>query len=87
VEFLLFPPGSDEVQSSVDLKVRDMEIFDNVPTSTWRKFVTYCQDSGERQVGSDMVRLECLVVKPVPELAATEFVLKVPHLLRFHYSC
>ncbi|KAF8254138.1 hypothetical protein K440DRAFT_157128 [Wilcoxina mikolae CBS 423.85] len=85
VDFLLFPPGSDEVQSSVDLKVRDMEIFDNVPTSTWRKFVTYCQDSGERQVGSDMVRLECLVVKPVPELAATELVLKANILpLRLH---
>jgi len=87
VDSLLFPPGSDEVQSSVDVKVRDMEIFDNVPTSTWRKFVTYCQDSGERQVGSDMLRLECLVVKPVPELAATELVLKVPHLFHSHYSC
>lgn len=77
VDFWLFPPESKEVQSSVDVRVRDLEIFDNVPTSTWKKFVTYCQDCGDRQVGSDMVRLECMVVKPVPELAATELVLKV----------
>lgn len=77
VDFWLFPPESMEVQSSVDVRVRDLEIFDNVPTSTWKKFVTYCQDCGDRQVGSDMVRLECMVVKPVPGLAATELVLKV----------
>jgi autophagy-related protein 2 len=85
VDFLLFPPGSDEVQCSIDAKVRDLEIFDNVPTSTWRKFVTYCQDGGEREFGSDMIRLEVLVVKPVPELAATELVVKANILpLRLH---
>jgi autophagy-related protein 2 len=77
VDFWLLPPGSGEVQLSVDVRVRDLEIFDNVPTSTWRKFVTYCQEAWERESGSDMVRLECLVVKPVPELAATELVIKV----------
>ena len=85
VDFLLFPPGSDEVQLSVDAKIRDLEIFDNVPTSTWRKFVTYCQECGEREINSDMVRLECMVVKPVPELAATELILKANILpLRLH---
>lgn len=77
VDFLLFPPDSGEVVSSVEVRVRDLEIFDHVPTSTWRKFVTYCRDAGERELGSDMVRLECLVVKPVKELAATELVIKV----------
>jgi autophagy-related protein 2 len=86
VDFLLFPPGSDEVQCSVDAKVRDLEIFDNVPTSTWRKFVTYCHDGvGEREFGSDMIRLEILVVKPVPDLAAIELVIKANILpLRLH---
>lgn len=77
VDFLLFPPDSGETQSSVDVRVRDLEIFDNVPTSTWRKFVTYMQDAGERETGSNMVHLEVMNVKPVPDLAATEIVLRV----------
>lgn len=85
VEFLLFPPDSREVQSSVDVRVGDLVIYDKMPSSTWIKFVTYCHDSGEREVGSDMVRLEVLVVKPVPDLAATELVIKVNVLpLRLH---
>ncbi|KAI5859035.1 hypothetical protein BZA05DRAFT_346478 [Tricharina praecox] len=85
VDFLLFPPTSDEVQLSVDARIRDLEIFDNVPTSTWRKFVTYCQECGDREINSDMVRLECMVVKPVPGLAATELILKANILpLRLH---
>ncbi|RPA94316.1 hypothetical protein L873DRAFT_1701881 [Choiromyces venosus 120613-1] len=68
VDFLLFPPDMGETQSSVDLRVRDLEIFDNVPTSTWRKFVTYMQDAGVRETGSNMVHLEIMNVKPVPEL-------------------
>lgn len=81
VDFLLFPSEVGEVVSSVEVRIKDLEIIDNVPTSTWRKFVTYCRDSGERELGSDMVKLECLVVKPVKELAATELVIKVSVLL------
>lgn len=77
VDFLLFPPEAGETQSSVDVRVRDLEIIDNVPTSTWKKFVTYMQDAGGRETGSNMVHLEVMNVKPVPELAASELVLKV----------
>lgn len=77
VDFLLFPPDMGETQSSIDLRVRDLEIIDNVPTSTWRKFVTYMQDAGVRETGSNMVHLEIMNVKPVPELAASEIVLRV----------
>jgi len=77
VDFLLFPPDMGETQSSVDLRVRDLEIFDNVPTSTWRKFVTYMQDAGVRETGSNLVHIEIMNVKPVPELAASEIVLRV----------
>lgn len=77
VDFLLFPPDMGETQSSVDLRVRDLEIFDNVPTSTWRKFVTYMQDAGVRETGSNMVHVEIMNVKPVPGLAASEIVLRV----------
>ncbi|KAI1087368.1 hypothetical protein F5B19DRAFT_77705 [Rostrohypoxylon terebratum] len=85
VDLVTFPPDSGETQSSVDVRVKDLDIFDHVPTSTWKKFATYDQDAGEREMGSNMVHLEILNVKPVPELAASEIVLKAALLpLRLH---
>ncbi|KAK6583160.1 hypothetical protein PZA11_004236 [Diplocarpon coronariae] len=85
VDFVAFPPGSGETQSSVDIRVKDFEIFDHVPTSTWRKFATYMQDAGERETGTSMIHVEILNVKPVPDLAAAEIVLKATVLpLRLH---
>lgn len=84
-DFLAFPPGSGEVESSVDIRVKKLEIFDHIPTSTWKKFATYMQDAGEREVGTNMVHIELLNVKPVAELAASEMVVKVTVLpLRLH---
>lgn len=84
-DVLAFPPGSGEVESSVDVRIKKLEIFDHVPTSTWKKFATYMQDAGEREVGTSMVHIELLNVKPVAELAASEMVLKVSVLpLRLH---
>lgn len=77
VDFVLFPQNGGKTQSSIDLKVRDMEIIDNVPTSTWKKFVTYMRDAGNRETGSQMAHIEVLNVKPVPTLAASELVIKV----------
>lgn len=76
-DLVVFPPDSEETQSSLDVRVRDLEIYDHVPTSTWRKFATYMHEAGERESGTSMVHLEILTVKPVPELAASEIVLKV----------
>ncbi|KAK0107371.1 autophagy- protein 2 [Cadophora gregata] len=85
VDLVSFPPGSGETQSSVDIRVHDFEIFDHVPTSTWRKFATYMQDAGERETGTNMIHIEILNVKPIPELAAAEIVLKATVLpLRLH---
>ncbi|KAJ5259540.1 hypothetical protein N7478_012521 [Penicillium angulare] len=75
-DLVVFPPGSDETQSSLDVRVQDLEIFDHVPTSTWKKFATYMHEAGERESGSSMVHLEILTVRPVLELAASEIVLK-----------
>lgn len=79
-DFVVFPPGSEETQSSLDVRVKDLEIFDHVPTSTWKKFATYMHEAGERETGTCMLHLEVLTVKPVPELAASEIVLKVSRL-------
>jgi autophagy-related protein 2 len=84
-DFITFPPGSGEVESSVDVRVKDLEIIDQLPTSTWKKFATYMQDAGEREVNTSMVHIEILNVKPVADLAASEMVLKLSVLpLRLH---
>ena len=84
-DFVALPPGSGEVQSSVDVRVHKLEIFDNVPTSTWKKFATYLHDAGEREVDTSMVHVEMLNVQPVPDLAASEIVMKITILpLRLH---
>lgn len=54
VDLVTFPPGTGETQSSVDVRIRDLDIFDHVPTSTWKKFATYDQDVGEREMGTSM---------------------------------
>lgn len=76
-DVIVFPPDSGDTQSSLDIRVRDLEIFDHVPTSTWKKFATYMHEAGERESGTDMIHLEILNVKPVPNLAASEIILKV----------
>jgi autophagy-related protein 2 len=84
-DVVVFPPGSGETQSSIDVRVRDLDIFDHLRSSTWRKFATYLHDAGERESGTNMVHLEILNVKPVPDLAASEMILKATVLpLRLH---
>lgn len=75
-DFFAFAPGA-ETQSSTDVRITDFEIFDHVPTSTWKKFATYMRDAGPREARKPMVHLEICNVRPVPELEATELVLRV----------
>ncbi|KAI9742301.1 MAG: autophagy- protein 2 [Claussenomyces sp. TS43310] len=85
LDLVAFPPGSGETQSSVDIRVHDFDIFDHIPTSTWKKFATYMHDAGERESGSSQIHIEILNVKPMPDLAASEIVLKATVLpLRLH---
>ena len=86
-DVVVFPPGSGETESSIDIRVQDLEIFDHVPTSTWKKFATYMYDAGERESGTSMIHIEILNVKPVPNLAASEIVLKVsPQMLVIDFA-
>ena len=85
LDLVVFPPCSGETQSSIDIRVQDLDIFDHVPTSTWKKFATCMYNTGERQSGSSMVHIEIMNVRPVPELAASEIILKATLLpLRLH---
>ncbi len=84
MEFFLYPSGLSEVVSSGTLQVGNLEIIDNVPTSTWKKFTTY-DSTYPRRYQSAMVILELLNVLPVATLLASEGILKVKVLpLRLH---
>ncbi|KFY12311.1 hypothetical protein V492_03953 [Pseudogymnoascus sp. VKM F-4246] len=84
-DIIAFPPGTGETQSSIDIRVHDFDIYDHVPTSTWKKFATYMHDAGEREAGSSQIHIELLNVRPVAELAASEIVLRATVLpLRLH---
>lgn len=85
VDMVAFPPDTGETLSSIDVRVQNLDVFDHVPTSTWKKFATYDQDKGEREMGTSMAHLELLNVKPLPSLGASEIVLRVTVLpLRLH---
>ncbi|KAF1998681.1 hypothetical protein P154DRAFT_469201 [Amniculicola lignicola CBS 123094] len=85
MDLIVFPPGSGETQNSINVRVKDFEIFDHVPSSTWKKFVTCLLDPTSREMGRPMINLELLTVRPVTELAASELVIKVTVLpLRLH---
>ncbi|KAF2713551.1 hypothetical protein K504DRAFT_140036 [Pleomassaria siparia CBS 279.74] len=85
VDLVLYPPNSGETQNSVNVRLQEFEIYDHVPSSTWKKFVTSLIPPGQREMGKPMINLELLTVKPVTELAASELVIKVTVLpLRLH---
>ncbi|MDI1490260.1 MAG: autophagy- protein 2 [Ramalina farinacea] len=84
-DFVVYPPGQRQTQSSIRLLVQDLEIFDHVPTSTWKKFATYMSDAGEREYDRSMVDILILDIRPIPELAASELAIKASILpLRLH---
>lgn len=78
-----FSPG--QTLASIDLRVNNLEIFDRLPTSTWKKFATYDMDAGERELGTNMVHVELVALKTKSHLAAVENVLRATVLpLRLH---
>lgn len=85
-DVLVFPPGEGDVVSSVDVRVKDLEIFDKVPTSTWRKFLTHLEtNSSTREMSKPMFHIQMDNVKTLESHSASEIVLKVTVLpLRLH---
>jgi len=70
----LFDIESDQVSNQVDLAIQDIDIIDNVSTSTWRKFLTYHRGLGSREKLSNMARFLLTTVKPMTALAAAELI-------------
>lgn len=84
IDVVTFPPGNETI-NTIDVRIHDLDVFDHIRTSTWKKFAMYDIDAGERELSKHMVHLEVLNVKPVPDLPATELVVKVNILpLRLH---
>ncbi|KAL5594623.1 uncharacterized protein BROUX77_007970 [Berkeleyomyces rouxiae] len=85
VDMAMLPAESGPTQSCIDVRVKTLDVIDHMPQSSWKKFATYDREAGEQEYGSNMIHLEVLNVKPVPELAASEFVISVEVLpLRLH---
>ncbi|KAI7660962.1 hypothetical protein KC318_g9742 [Hortaea werneckii] len=75
-DLLVFPPDESDAVSSIDFRVKDFEIFDNVPTSTWRKFLTRLHNSpATREMARPMAHIELLNVKTLENYAASEMVI------------
>ncbi|ORY84273.1 ATG C terminal domain-domain-containing protein [Protomyces lactucae-debilis] len=87
LDFALMDAAEGEVLNHMTLAVSELEIFDNLATSTWRKFLTAlrAKDGSDRTQGSKMLILDLLTVRPVAGLAAAEVVIKANLLpLRLH---
>lgn len=77
VDLVVFPPDTGETINSINVRVQDLEVFDHVPSSSWKKFVTCAIDPDTRELIRPMINLELVTVKPVTDLAASELVIKV----------
>ncbi|GIZ42519.1 hypothetical protein CKM354_000578400 [Cercospora kikuchii] len=85
-DVLVFGSESSDVVSSVDLRIKDFEIFDKVPTSTWRKFLTHLEsDPSAREKSKPMFHIQLDNVKTLESHSASEIILHVAVLpLRLH---
>ncbi|KAJ4292479.1 autophagy- protein 2 [Kalmusia sp. IMI 367209] len=85
VDLVVFEPGSGETVNSIDVRIQDLIVYDRVPGSTWNKFALCDVEPEKREMKRPMINLALLTVKPAPDLAATELVIKVSILpLRLH---
>ncbi|KAK6345046.1 autophagy- protein 2, variant 2 [Orbilia javanica] len=77
VDFDIFEPDGLEIQTSLDLRINEVQVTENVRTSTWRMFLTYMREAGVRERGLPMAHIHVDTLRPIPELAATELSIKV----------
>jgi len=66
--------------SSLRLTVEELEILDQIKTSTWKKFLTELRVDGRgntREADSHMVTLELLSVRPADDVSREEYRLRV----------
>lgn len=79
------PEMNMEEVNKVEVRLDTITVFDNVPTSTWNKMLTYMSILGEREVGTSMLHFSVLNVRPDPNLVFAEAVVHAQMLpVRLH---
>ncbi|KAF7724185.1 autophagy- protein 2 [Apophysomyces ossiformis] len=79
VDFDFMPPA-EQIGIHLAVAIKDLEVLDNIKTSSWKKFLGYMRpdaSSAPRERGSAMVDVELTGIKALPEDATYEFRLKV----------
>ncbi|OLL24663.1 Autophagy-related protein 2 [Neolecta irregularis DAH-3] len=81
-DFMVLSSSSQHFQNSLHLTIQNVDVYDEIPTSTWNKFLTTMRS----HAGSiDMLDFLVKVVKPVEGLSASELWMKADVApLRFH---
>ncbi|BFZ57987.1 autophagy-related protein 2 [Savitreella phatthalungensis] len=81
----VFDADEGNIVNNFSVSLKDLDIVDNVSTSTWRKFLTYMRAAGDRGPLDSIAEIDVSTVKPVAGLAAAELVVKIQLLpLRLH---
>ncbi|CAH2354695.1 autophagy-related protein 2 [[Candida] railenensis] len=66
-----------EIVNSISLNIENFQILDNVPTSTWHKFVGYLRTAGERELSTKALSLTLTNVRPNYSLCSTEAIINL----------
>ncbi|KAF1796478.1 hypothetical protein FB192DRAFT_1292335 [Mucor lusitanicus] len=76
IEFDMMPE-KDETAFWFHLRIKDVEIIDNIRTSAWKKFLGYMRSGvDEREVDDCMVNVELISLRPVKDDPQQEYRLK-----------
>ena len=74
-----------ELLNLVEVRVNTINVYDNLPSSTWNKFLGYMNILGEREIGTNMLNVSILNVRPDPTMVAAEAIMNISVLpLRLH---
>jgi autophagy-related protein 2 len=74
-----------ELLNMVEVRLNTICIYDNLPSSTWNKFLSYMNILGEREIGTSMLKLSITNVRPDPHIVSCEARVEVSVLpLRLH---
>ncbi|ODV80501.1 uncharacterized protein CANTADRAFT_30350, partial [Suhomyces tanzawaensis NRRL Y-17324] len=74
-----------ELLNTLEVRLDDLIIYDNVPSSSWNKFLGYMNSIGKREIGTSILKLSLTNVRPSPSLVAGEAIMKLSILpLRLH---
>lgn len=71
------PDMESEVLNTVTITLDLATVHDNVPSSTWSKFLSYMTSLGEKESGKEMLKVKIINVRPDPKLVSSEAIINV----------